>query len=150
MLLTLFGTGRITKHQFMRNFAISLWLPYIIVLLGGFLITIIAGLYLIAIGHSAGEFKPALESLASYLGIASVVLSVVINIFTALQRFHDFGKPGIRALLLFVPIYNLYLVYVLATTDSVKSENEFGPVPAVTLLIKNRSSGSLVYRYSFL
>ena len=61
-----------------------------------------------------------------------VTLLVVINIFPGLavgcRRMHDINKSGWWISLMIVPIFNLYILYLL-TTEGSKDENRFGAKP---------------------
>jgi uncharacterized membrane protein YhaH (DUF805 family) len=63
------------------------------------------------------------------LGFLIGMLSIVAQLFLAVRRFHDLGKPGWHVLLLAIPFYNFYLALVLVFTRGVDDSNEHGPNP---------------------
>jgi len=45
------------------------------------------------------------------------------------RRLHDINRPGWHYFLLFVPVYNLWLTFLLTFKGGDKSENSYGPEP---------------------
>lgn len=63
--------------------------------------------------------------LAAVLSIALAVASIMITI----QRLHDINRPGIHFLLLLVPLYNIYLGFVLLLKKGTDGPNQYGEDP---------------------
>ena len=81
-------------------------------------------------------FSLATLLLGMVLGLIGIkILSGIVNlallipsIAVGVRRLHDIGKSGWWYLLAFVPLVNLYLLYLLIK-DSQPGENEYGPNP---------------------
>lgn len=94
--------GRATRAQFWC-FALIYWpvasfmLPYIIKFIRSLCPQSDSGIFIMLFG-----------------GVASII-AVYIPLLTAMiRRLHDVDKPGYLWLLLFIPIANFYLIYLLA------------------------------------
>ena len=62
--------------------------------------------------------------IVQFLGILFIIPSIAVGV----RRLHDVGKSGWWYLLAFVPIANLYIIY-LAIVDSQAGDNEYGSNP---------------------
>ena len=60
------------------------------------------------------------------LGFAGSAMIVV----QAIKRFHDLDRPGSHVLLLFVPLYGLYLSFLLLFKKGTAGANRYGKDPA--------------------
>ena|SRR3989344_7775638 len=125
---SLFGSGRLTRHQYMRNFAIakcvSLSVIPMAVILG-----FVLGVVLYFNGYTPDQTHRIVINVYLVFAIAIILLSVVIDLFAAAQRFHDMGQSGSRAGFLFIPLYNFYIIYKLISTNSQETMNKYGPLP---------------------
>jgi uncharacterized membrane protein YhaH (DUF805 family) len=54
---------------------------------------------------------------------------VLVVVYYYVKRFHDIDKPGWYVLLLWVPIYNLYLFLLLIFKKGTMGPNKFGSDP---------------------
>jgi len=135
-LYSMFGIGRLTRHQFMRNFAIAQFVGFGSASI--FSIIIALGFGLVSQYHSV----PLLQQkaiIAPYIiaeGWIFTLFILMAQAFAALQRFHDMNKSGWMALTLVVPLLNFYFLYKLVSSDSAPSSNEYGPQP--TTDVKSR------------
>ena len=92
--------------------------------LGGFLIAIIQAFPLYR-ARMAPEGSP--ESETWFFVFAIVVLATLWpNIVLTVKRLHDFGKPGIAALLMFVPIVQIATFLVLCLYPGQPGPNRYG------------------------
>jgi uncharacterized membrane protein YhaH (DUF805 family) len=126
--LSLFGHGRLTPHQYMRNFAIARCAIFLI-FPGIFIPVIILGVFLGVTNNTTLDVDGILSTFSLIVVIAVAVLSGAIDLFAASQRFHDMGLAGKRAFLLFIPLYNFYVIYQLCTTKGQEGMNEYGSPP---------------------
>ena len=62
---------------------------------------------------------------------ALLVLCLMFVMFLALnvRRLHDVGRPGWWLLVIFVPLFNLLLLFILAATEGEKGPNRYGEEP---------------------
>lgn len=67
------------------------------------------------------------NSWLSVVLVAIVPVLALAQIMAIVKRFHDMGKPGSRFLLLLIPLYNIYLSFVLLLQESEPGENGYGP-----------------------
>jgi len=108
--------GRATRLEyFLHNLGYGLF----------FLVYIIAGMILFS-------SQPEGDSPAGIYFAGAVLiyfLLILLEIFTAIRRFHDLGRPGTHVLLLLIPFYNIYLGFILLCTKGTVGSNEFGPDP---------------------
>lgn len=76
------------------------------------------------------------------LMIILMVGVAVAQSIPAVRRFHDIGESGWNYWLLLIPIYNIYLYFVLLCRPGMPGANGFGPQPAIDLYSgrMNRSS----------
>ena len=87
--------------------------------------------------------------------VTSIVLFVVLGVFTSpvlalpvlgviggamwaaaavtVKRLHDLGRPGWHLLLMAVPIYQIYLGFLLLFQQGTIGPNEYGPDPLESL-----------------
>src|SRR5262249_34073763 len=119
-------TARLTRHQFMRNFAIAQFI-YIFGSVGlSILVAFGFGMLLYFHGYSSSE---QLAILSPYIIAESwlfAAVAVAITIFAAIQRMHDLNKSGWDVLILLLPFVNFYVFYTLAMWDSHDSGNRYG------------------------
>ena len=57
---------------------------------------------------------------------AAVLVSIWSNVALGVKRLHDFGKPGIIAVALFVPVISIIAFVVLCIFPGDKGPNQFG------------------------
>lgn len=69
------------------------------------------------------------ENAASIVGGALGLVSSIICAFIAVKRLHDLDRPGAHFWLLLVPLYNIYLSFVLLFTKGTAGSNRFGADP---------------------
>lgn len=106
ILMTLFFT---TQGRLNRKFLIYRWLfTAVILMLLRFLCIML--------------FLPLLAFPISVLGLINVVTM-------SIRRFHDLGKSGIWAFLLFIPIINFFVVLYLLFCRGSDGPNEYGDDP---------------------
>ena len=68
-------------------------------------------------------------------GVLVYVLAGLVQTFNIIRRFHDLGRPGTGFWLLFIPVYNLYITWLLLTRRGPEEDNEYGVNP----LSKNKA-----------
>lgn len=66
-------------------------------------------------------------------GIYSLAI-IVPSLAVAVRRLHDTGRSGWFFFLSFIPLANLYLLYLLCV-DSEPGDNEYGPNPKDTVIM---------------
>ncbi len=66
------------------------------------------------------------SALWSALFLAAFLASLWSNIALAVKRLHDFGKPGLAAGLLFVPIISFVALFVLCLFPGDPGPNRYG------------------------
>ena len=71
---------------------------------------------------------PPLSGIGSYLGLVILIPCLPFSIPLGVRRLHDIGKTGYFMFLLLIPIVGFYILY-LASIDSVRETNEYGPSP---------------------
>ena len=71
---------------------------------------------------------PPLKDIGSYLGFVIFIPLLPFFIPLGVRRLHDVGKTGYFMFLLLIPIVGFYILY-LASIDSVRETNEYGPSP---------------------
>lgn len=59
------------------------------------------------------------------VGVAGLWAGVCVTI----KRLHDLGRPAWHWLLFIIPIYNIYLGFILVFQKGTDGPNEFGPDP---------------------
>ncbi len=123
--LSLFKRGRLSRLEFLRNYAISYILSFV-----PFLISLASAMLL----GGDGAWQHALESLPVRIILVLICLTmyattVLIYVFAFMQRAHDFHKSGWFILLLFVPLVNfiIFLIFIFKKGDL--AENKYGPLP---------------------
>ncbi|MHB0865461.1 MAG: DUF805 domain-containing protein [Minisyncoccota bacterium] len=103
-------SGRISR----RNFGLGFLL----------VVSVLFSVYVLLVKFSpsadATTWVPFLVFAVIYLFGCFLLLSFIV------RRLHDFGKSGLIALLYFVPIVNLLLLYVLLVKKGDESDNKFG------------------------
>ncbi len=70
------------------------------------------------------------ESAASALGFVIGAVGAIVQAFLVVRRFHDLGKAGSNYWLLLIPIYNLYISFVLLLQKGASGPNQYGEDPA--------------------
>lgn len=90
------------------------------------LISIIVSLALNALGALGGE--SALGSIGRFLGGIYGLAVLIPSIAVGVRRLHYVGKSGWMIILGFIPVVNLYVLYLLVL-DSNSGDNEYGPNP---------------------
>jgi uncharacterized membrane protein YhaH (DUF805 family) len=63
------------------------------------------------------------------VGVLIMLGSWIIDIFITIKRFHDLDRPGIHFLLLLIPLYNIYLAFVLLLKKGTEGPNRYGEDP---------------------
>ena len=70
------------------------------------------------------------------INILAVIFSVlletglfVLAAFQAVKRLHDLNRPGSHYWLLLIPLYNIYLGWVLFFEKGTDADNKYGPDP---------------------
>jgi uncharacterized membrane protein YhaH (DUF805 family) len=58
-----------------------------------------------------------------------LIVAAYVSVCISIKRFHDLGKPGIHFLLLFIPLYNIYLGLVLLFKKGETGANAYGEDP---------------------
>lgn len=58
------------------------------------------------------------------------VIGIVVWSFLVVKRLHDLGKPGWHYWLMYIPLYNIYLGFVLLFTKGVTGPNQYGEDPS--------------------
>jgi uncharacterized membrane protein YhaH (DUF805 family) len=111
--LSLFGTARLTRHQFMRNFAFASFFA----LFGVSIMSILTtwGLGMGFYFHGLHDHDQEMALLMPYIvveGLIFTVFALTAQAFAAVQRFHDMNKSGWYALTLLIPLYNCYALYL--------------------------------------
>jgi len=61
--------------------------------------------------------------------LLAVLLVIVFNIFQTSKRLHDIGRPGRNIVLLVIPIFNIYLGFILLFRKGDEEPNEYGENP---------------------
>ena len=65
-----------------------------------------------------------------FVGFAALC---VVWFYSAARRLNDFDEPGWKAAYLFIPLFNLFWLIVLLTTDGTIGKNHFGEDPRYRL-----------------
>lgn len=74
-------------------------------------------------------FSGAGEGAASTAGFLIGTVAAIIVAFQAVKRLHDLGRPGSHYWLFFIPIYNIYMGFVLLFQQGTDGTNSYGPNP---------------------
>lgn len=72
------------------------------------------------------------EAMFGSPGILSWLYSLAVlvpAIAVSVRRLHDIGRPGMWAIVMFIPVLNLALLLFFMTQDSQPGSNEYGPNP---------------------
>ncbi|MBW2341359.1 MAG: DUF805 domain-containing protein [Deltaproteobacteria bacterium] len=64
----------------------------------------------------------------SYMPII-VLIKIILDSIQVVKRFHDLDRPGSHLLLYLVPIYNIYLAFVLFLVPGTVGSNQYGEDP---------------------
>lgn len=83
----------------------------------------------INLGLSMLEFYDNLV-LLYIMEVISIVL-LIANLSLTAKRFHDLDRPGWHILLGIIPIYNVYLCFILLFKRGTDGENQYGSNPIV-------------------
>lgn len=55
--------------------------------------------------------------------------AIIVHAFQIIKRLHDLGKHRSHYWLIFIPIYNLYLIFLLFFKKGTIGQNAYGPDP---------------------
>lgn len=116
-----------------RSSRSDLWLS-LLLYMGIYIVAIIADVAMFGVTYGFQEYGIA-GPISAIVMIASVVPFATIYV----RRLHDTGNSGWMLLLLFIPIANLYVLYLILFAGSQAGTNKFGPPhvaasnPATTL-----------------
>ncbi|MCZ6766762.1 MAG: DUF805 domain-containing protein [bacterium] len=72
------------------------------------------------------------EDAAALVGGAVGLIATAIVAFAAVKRLHDLGRPGVHYWLFLIPLYNLYLGFVLLFQKGGEGPNQFGNDPCAS------------------
>jgi uncharacterized membrane protein YhaH (DUF805 family) len=132
----LFSTGgRIGRVRYI-GWSVGLWIL-------SFVLLFIIGAIAAGLGHRGGG-GVSLLVLAAYVGVG------VVSILFAIQRIHDFDISGWLAVLLIVPIVNLFFAIALMVIPGTDGSNRFGnkpPANSVGVIILAAIAPLLVVAY---
>ncbi len=87
--------------------------------------TILLAVYALIFAGLAEAFGPIF--ILPVLGVALV--GAWVGLAVTVRRFHDLNRPGWHLLLLGIPIYNLYLWFLLLCRGGTVGRNVYGPDP---------------------
>lgn len=73
------------------------------------------------------QFLDNILVLLLFIGLSIIV--GIVQICITVQRFHDIERPGTHYWLLLIPIYNIYLSFVLLFKKGTDGPNEYGEDP---------------------
>lgn len=87
-------------------------------------------------------FIPGIESGYSsvFFNLIGTLLLFTLSIYffsLILRRLHDTGKSGWFGLGVYLPIFGLYVLYLILLGDSQEKENKYGPIPNKKISFKN-------------
>jgi uncharacterized membrane protein YhaH (DUF805 family) len=88
------------------------------------MITVVFITYKMILAEQAGRSTGTWESVLSVVLIASLWAQAALGS----KRFHDFGKPGLFAALLFVPFFNFITFVALCFIPGNPGPNQYGRV----------------------
>jgi len=71
------------------------------------------------------------EDAASVVGFGLGLCGQIVIAFVCVKRLHDLDRPGWHFWLLIVPIYNLYLSFVMLLSRGTEGSNQYGADPTV-------------------
>lgn len=72
------------------------------------------------------------EDLAGIVGGVVGFMGQIVLAFVCVKRLHDLDRPGWHFWLLLVPLYNIYLSFVMLFARGTEGSNQFGPDPVTT------------------
>jgi uncharacterized membrane protein YhaH (DUF805 family) len=81
-----------------------------------------------AVGFTTGVSGLGVEAAGAF-GFVIGLVGCSAQLFLAVRRLHDLGRPGTHCWLFLVPLYNIYLGLVLTFTRGVSGSNQYGPDP---------------------
>ena len=67
--------------------------------------------------------------IARLIMMAFVLAELIYLLVLAVRRLHDFEERSWKVLLLFVPIWNIFWLIILLSTDGTIGPNAYGPDP---------------------
>ena len=105
--------GRIARKPFMLRFILCLLLA--------------AGLFFFL--SSMLDDKHLQYQAALLIMLAFVLAEMIYLLVLAVRRLHDFEERSWKVLLLFVPIWNIFWLIILLSTDGTIGPNAYGPDP---------------------
>ena len=88
---------------------------------------LLAAFVMVVVGLISGSNTENLP-LAIVTGIIDIIL-IWLSLSLDAQRLHDLNRSGWHVLLLLVPLYNIYLVFVLLLKKGTEGPNQYGPDP---------------------
>ena len=109
-------SGRATRTEY--------WL---FVIVNAILVSLLGGMSVLI---RSGESDPTLDPMF-YIYIAFNIAIFLPTLAVTVRRLHDSGKTGLWILIGLVPIIGEVVLFVLMLLGSQKSDNKYGPVPAV-------------------
>ena len=71
------------------------------------------------------------EDMVGVIGGAVGLCGQIVIAFVVVKRLHDLNRPGWHFWLLIVPLYNLYLSFVMLLTKGTEGSNQYGADPSV-------------------
>lgn len=69
------------------------------------------------------------DPIGNKIGAIVLIAGFILSSFQVVKRFHDLGRPGSHYWLLLIPIYNIYLGFVLLLKKGAAGHNEYGADP---------------------
>lgn len=54
---------------------------------------------------------------------------IIIPVFITVQRLYDIGRPGTDFMLILIPLYNIYIFFILLIKKGITGLNEYGDDP---------------------
>jgi uncharacterized membrane protein YhaH (DUF805 family) len=94
-------------------------------------LSISASMYAIFLSFGLRNIAGGESILALVVVLIVYVGGIVAGAFQVVKRLHDLGRPGSHYWLIFIPIYNIYLAFVLLFEKGMKGDNEYGPDPII-------------------
>jgi uncharacterized membrane protein YhaH (DUF805 family) len=95
--------------------------------LAGLLIAIVQGFLLYRL-TLAPEGSAASQTLLSVFWLV-MLLAIWANVALSVKRLHDIGKPGLIAVLLFIPVISIVAFVALCLIRGNPGPNQYGPHP---------------------
>jgi uncharacterized membrane protein YhaH (DUF805 family) len=83
----------------------------------------------ILVGVISAIIQTTVSGVVLVIGIILLLVSCIVDIFIVIKRFHDLNRPGIHFLLLLIPLYNIYLAFVLLFKKGTEGPNKYGEDP---------------------